>query len=258
MEQVYWLRWPAVDTLLRILAHHQWRPHPEVVGLLHRLFTRIGDTKCVEESHKIGRGMEKRDQQPDVLNLLAFYSRLQGPGAPLSHRGIPHLCPAATCMHTDISATPPVPWKRLFTRTGLAQLPKDLAAHLHKLWDGGGFTSRTPQSGRPSIMAARAFVHIHSTGQWPLITTAWHALALRPHTLVRNSTGVFLIISQGRFAARAWPAMALGDSGTGLQTWAFDLSSKWVWLFTANIEEWFSIEITWTRIPRPSEAGRFG
>ena len=97
-----------------------------------------------------------------------------------------------------------------------------------------------------------------TVGSWPSITTAWHALALRPHTLVRNSTGVFLIIAQGRFAARAWLATALGDSEAGPRTWAFDLCSPWVWLFISNIEEWFTIDFTWTRIPCPSEAGRFG
>ena len=77
--------------------------------------------------------------------------------------------------------------------------------------------------------------------------------------MVRNKTGVFLIIAQDRFAARAWPAVAL-DSGSGMavRRWAFDLSSSFVWLFTANIEDWFSIDITWTRIPFPAEAGRFG
>ncbi len=75
----------------------------------------------------------------------------------------------------------------------------------------------------------------------------------------RNSTDVFLIIAQGRFAARAWPGVALpSSSGPGTQTWAFDLSSSWVWLFAADIEEWFSIDITWARIPCSAEAGRFG
>ena len=83
-----------------------------------------------------------------------------------------------------------------------------------------------------------------TVGSWPSITTAWHALALRPHTLVRNSTGVFLIIAQGRFAARAWLATALGDSEAGSRTWAFDLCSPWVWLFISNIEEWFTIDFT--------------
>lgn len=184
LEQVYWLSWPAVDTLLRFLAHHHWAPHPDVICLLRRLFTRIGDTKCVEESHKIGRGMEKRDQQPDVLDLLAFFSRLQGPSTPLCHRGIPHLCPADSHVYSG-AAKPPVPWAKMFARSGFAQLPKELSELLPKLWDGK-FTSRTPQSGRPSIMACRALVHLHATGQWPLVTRMWHAVALRPHTLVRH------------------------------------------------------------------------
>ena len=196
LQNVYWLRWPAVDLLLRILAHHQWRAQPELVGLLQRLFTRTGDTKCVEESHKIGRGMEQRDQSPNVLNLLSFYSTLQGSGTPLFHRGIPHLCPGTAYQHTRSNTKPPVPWVKMFARAGLERLPKELASSMQKLWDSSGFTSYTPQSGRPSIMAARALVHIHSTGAMALPGTlsvltwvlAWPCRALTGH--IRNASGI--------------------------------------------------------------------
>ena len=75
-QEIYWVDWPIVQWILRLMAHFLWAPHATVINLLMTLFLRLGDTLCIEETHHIGRSMEKRDQQADVLDLLNFFAEL--------------------------------------------------------------------------------------------------------------------------------------------------------------------------------------
>ena len=75
-EEIYWLDWPIAQWLLRLMAHFSWLPHAVILQFLLKFFLRLADTLCVEESHRVGRGMEQHEQQPDALNLLSFFSRL--------------------------------------------------------------------------------------------------------------------------------------------------------------------------------------
>jgi hypothetical protein len=68
-QEIYWLDWPVVQWILRLMAHFLWAPHATVINVLLTLFLRLGDSLCIEETHRIGRSMEKRDQQADVLDL---------------------------------------------------------------------------------------------------------------------------------------------------------------------------------------------
>ena len=75
-QEIYWLSWPLVQWLLRWMAHHDFRPHHEILEFIRLLFTRIGDTKAIEESHKIGRNLEKQSQQRDVLEPAVFFCKV--------------------------------------------------------------------------------------------------------------------------------------------------------------------------------------
>lgn len=151
---------------------------------------------------------------------------------------------------------PPHPWHKMFARSGCMPLPAPLAKSLNRL-DDGNFRGRTPQSGRPSIMAARALLNLHSTRRWAEAPRMWLTVVLRPQTVVRNANDVFLVLAQGRFAARAWLGTKVDETAEHTY-FAFDFASKWVWLHAVDVEEWVHLDITWTRTPRPGDAPRFG
>jgi hypothetical protein len=90
-KEIYWLNWPLVQWLLRWLAQCHWLPSAELLEFTQTLFTRLGDTKCVEETHRLGRAQEKHGQQPDKLSLHTFYSMMQGDHTPLADRGLRYL-----------------------------------------------------------------------------------------------------------------------------------------------------------------------
>jgi hypothetical protein len=51
------LRWPVTQLLFRLLAHVGFRPDDQVFSYLRCMFSRIGDTKLIEESNKtLGSG----------------------------------------------------------------------------------------------------------------------------------------------------------------------------------------------------------
>ena len=120
------------------------------------------------------------------------------------------------------------------------------------------FVSRTPASGRPSIAAAQALTHLYQMGHLHLAGNMWHALALMPHNVVRTSTNVFLVMAQGKFAARAWVGSPLkpvveachSPSASGVDVpvnhrWGFNIRIDLVWVFTEDIHDWHHIDVKW-------------
>ena len=120
------------------------------------------------------------------------------------------------------------------------------------------FESRTLASGRPSICAAQALVHLFQNGRLSVAANMWHSLALLPHTLVRGAHHVFLVMAQGRYAARAWQATKLkpvvGGTCSPLPTGVeapvkrrcgFNIGFEWTWIFTEDIDEWHYINVEW-------------
>ena len=76
------------------------------------------------------------------------------------------------------------------------------------------FVGKTLVSTRPSICAAVALVHLHRGNHWSDAQHLWQGVALLPHRLVRDEQSVYLILAQGRWAARAWvatPGLEDGD-----------------------------------------------
>ena len=110
-------------------------------------------------------------------------------------------------IHKGVDATPPVPWARACSTEAPIPLPPRM--DVEKKMATGMFESRTPASGRPSICAAQALVHLFQNGRLSLAANMWHSLALLPHTLVRGAHDVFLVMAQGKYAARAWQATRL-------------------------------------------------
>ena len=54
-KQVYWMDWPICQLSFRLMAQCHWEPVDRILKFIRRLFVRIGDTKGIEETHKIIR-----------------------------------------------------------------------------------------------------------------------------------------------------------------------------------------------------------
>ncbi len=148
-----------------------------------------------------------------------------------------------------VNAKPPVPWNKVFGKQTLPKLSKPMEEKAQRLWSPT-WTTRTPLSGRPSIAAAVALSHSHCTDCSDLACRLWHTALLRPHMLVRDNAAVYLVLAQGRFAARAWPSVRCGN------VWRFDTQAPWVWLFVDDPHRWFAVDFKW--VPNDVDAGRFG
>ena len=108
------------------------------------------------------------------------------------------------------------------------------------------FESRSPASERPSIAAAQALVHLYRHDRLSLAGNMWHCLALTPHSVVRSFLDVFLVMAQGKYAARAWKGSPLASGvASGARRWGFNIKHDLVWLFTEDIHEWRSIDVKW-------------
>ena len=260
-EAIYWLDWPLVQWLLRLMAHFLWVPHTAIMLFLLRFFLRIGDTLCVEESHRVGRGMEQREQQPDVLNLLSFFTRLMGETAPLARRGVPHIRPLASGAYTQrATAKPPVPWAHACCTQAPIPPPPDM--ELENRMGKGMFESRTPASGRPSICAAQALVRSKVVASHLQRTCGIALRYCRIHWCVEHMMSV---MARGRYAAREWRAtplkpavgstcspLATGVEAVAKRRWGFDIGFQWVWIFTEDIHEWHYIDVEWVaNVERP-------
>ena len=105
-KEMYWLSWPLCQHTMRLMAHHRWQAAGPVVDFLSVLFNRLGDSKCVEESHRVARSLEKRRQQPDVVSMHSAFMALQGDATPLTARGVPHVCTPTSSAYTALVKAP--------------------------------------------------------------------------------------------------------------------------------------------------------
>ena len=77
-QQLFWMDYPAVQFLFRLLAHHNWEARPEILSLLYNFFHRIGDTKIIEDSNKKARSVEQTGSNRDAKTLtVAHQLRLE-------------------------------------------------------------------------------------------------------------------------------------------------------------------------------------
>ena len=194
---MHWLSWPVCQWLLRTLAHFHFTSHPAWLYLFSAIFTRIGDTKAVEESHKIGRAAEKRGQQPDVFELAGFFRRLGVSGTPLQHRGLQHVVVPKEEFYSSpwspAGKKPKEPWAVMFGKNGKRKvLPKGLSCE--DLVDGKSkHISPNPDSGRLSITAAQALVYLHQRGEFNLASHTW-STSLFLGTLSHHALWIYIKI----------------------------------------------------------------
>lgn len=262
LKEVFWWRWPLVQWLVRLLEHCRCNLVTDngtasspiahrIICLLADLEHRLGDTKCVEETHGMGRSSEKRGQQPDLLSCREFYSMMQGSSTPLASRGVPHLQTNESTPFEGASLKMPHPWDLVHTKRARVRMPAKVTSHLAE------FSGKTPAGSRPSICAAVALVELSKAERMNEAGRLWHAVALLPHSLVcdHERGGVFLVLAQGRFAVRAWkgdklvpppgsPASGASQEEVDVKSWVFR-ACAWQWLVVTDIRAWSFLPCTW-------------
>ena len=124
-RKIYWLDWPAVQWIMRLLAHFNFQKDCRLPALLRPLFTRLGDTKMIEEMFKHLRGAETKQQDPKVLDVLAMYQKAITDARPLRQRGVPVLEVSAEQFYSraPVSGTR-VNFAHITAKKRRAQLPK--------------------------------------------------------------------------------------------------------------------------------------
>ena len=165
---------------------------------------------------------------------------MQGLHTPLQARGVPHLCIDQSAPYR--TSCKKQNWDVVFGTKSRAKLPDEALVK--------EFVGKTPVSTRPSICATVALVHLHRGNHWSDAQHLWQGVALLPHRLVRDEQSVYLILAQGRWAARAWVATPLESPSPGLQEplskkWSFCTNMCWRWLFVRDIKDWFYIPHVW-------------
>ena len=70
---------------------------------------------------------------------------------------------------------------------------------------------------------------------------AWQAVTIVPHTLVRNSSDVFLVLAQARFAFVG----VQGVFSPSKNSWLFSFDAPWSWIVVTDIREWYFIQTEW-------------
>ncbi len=207
---------------------------------LAREFTRIGDTKCVEESFKLTRAMETRDQDRRTLTVLRIFELLAGGAAtPLDWRQLPHvaLSDEVFFQGSQADAKPRRPWAELFEPTS-TKLPP--ALHCKRVFaKKKTYQSPTPKAGCKAIAAGQALVFLRERSLSDQAHCAYQTVVLVPHAVVRqvSSTGhggdsCYLVLACGTFAARVW---RLVEVGACLQA---DPRVGWEWITVVDAKEW--------------------
>ena len=261
--QIYWLDWPAVQWLMRLLAHFHFQRHPILESIVRSVCTRMGDTKMIEEMFKHIRGAETKQQDPKVLDVLALYQKAITKPTPLRQRNIPVVSLSHDQWYTKAPASGPTNWTRITAKRGRAALPRACRRVLRS----EGYVAKTPLSGRPSITAAMSLCLAYREDRLQHVADTWQTIAALPHTVIIHTTksAAFLVLLSSKYAMRTWQATAVsvphngecdeggGQSGEGgdidstyrFRRWVFNKQAKWEWMSVWNVEEWLYQPTAW-------------
>ena len=95
---------------------------------LRMCLTRIGDTKGVEETHRLGRELERKGQSRCVLELDVFFARMQRCDTPFDHRGIQLIrigkeAAYRPMAHSKLPDSGLKNWSQIYAKHGLTRMP---------------------------------------------------------------------------------------------------------------------------------------
>ncbi len=253
LAQQYWHRQPLVQLGFRLLAHCGFERRPSLATtLFERLATRMGDSKFVEETHKLLRQAETQGQGRNQVAQVRLYHQLTISGTPLEQRGVPVVQGGQHADYEDCGGDkqkPSVPWTCMFGQR---------VAPLKQSWRCENVL-RTPKPyPHPSTMgqrvaiaagtALRSLVHdVHAPCH---AARAWETVTLTPHTLVigdaTSSTApgdearVWFVLANGVYAARVIPCKEVSPS-----CFVVDAGADWSWLTIFDMTKWRHIPTAW-------------
>ena len=267
-KEVHWLQWTLVQYTFRFLAHHQFQLCPPVLCHLRRLWTRIGDSKVIEDSHAIIRDLEQREQKADSASCQAVYHRLSK-GDVLDTRGLPRLAVEKEDFVRPPPRPPGVNGAHIFHATSTT-MPPELG--VNRVMDKKKrYTTRRPGDSHGAAAALEALRLLHSPPPPPAVpfppaaaatTTSdkkntyqssrldlagqlWQAGVLGPGTVVEYHPGapwqpqVHLVLCPEACAART--AQLVQHEGLHL----LDPRATWQWTLVLDARQWREIPGNW-------------
>ena len=266
-KQAYFLDWPVVQYGFRLLAHHHFQGTPPVLEWFRRQFVRLGDSKLIEDTNKIGRRLEQRHQEHKVSPSLTLYHALTRTAyTPLHWRNIPAVQLQSDQFYETPRASQPgrparhpvLPWTDLFNPHAT---PDEERWHLHTILNttANPFPSRSPKGQRAAVAALQALRLLSATGPASAAATeAWQTCGLCPgHAYCKDAAiepevaSCFLVVAQATFAARVWPLQRIpagarhGSEQHVSALWQVDPDRSWEWLVVTDISQWSCVARSW-------------
>ena len=89
---MYWLSWPACQVKFRILAHSDFGLTEPVRHWLTQAYSRIGDTKVVEDSNKVARRAEAQAGDHHIIKTANVFHQIRFEGSALQQSNLQDAC----------------------------------------------------------------------------------------------------------------------------------------------------------------------
>ena len=243
-SEVHRLQWTLVQYTLHFVAKHQLRP--PVFSHLSRLWSRLGDSKVIEDSRALIRDLEQREQKAHAASCQAVYQQLSQ-GDVFKSRGLPHVTVTREDWETPPAPPGPNP-SNLFHACGVSRVlgketytshhPREshgAAATLEAPWQlHGGKTSPTVPSGP-------------TAGGLELAGQLWQAGVFGPGTVVQHDPGdpwlpqVYLVLCPEAFTARTAKMVSHGGK------YLLDFRATWAWTLVLDAQRWCEVPSSWVQ-----------
>mmetsp|Transcript_52539 Transcript_52539/g.114719 ORF Transcript_52539/g.114719 Transcript_52539/m.114719 type:complete len:1337 (-) Transcript_52539:10-4020(-) len=241
-EQLYFLRFPLVQYTFRLLSHYKFRPCKDIKAFLARLFSRLGDTRLIEEGHKLVTDRQRDQAQQDVSSLRAMHSLTRhSPENPLCKRQIMTPVVEEEHWHGDkvcFQLPEEHNWNSLFRYENSAVKGFSMGKAGNRT-----FTSKSPAGAQQAIGASVAMVQLSHIKNLKKAGDVWQTCLLGPQSVFRHrpTDKYWFVIASSTYAARAAPLAP--DAAHGGFHWSADL--PWSWITVEDWKEWDFIPTRW-------------
>jgi hypothetical protein len=192
-QKVYWMTWPTTQLLFRLLAHESFVLKGSLLEHFRLFFTRIGDSKIIEDANKIARRTEHKENDNRCTKSQRVFHHIKLAGKnPIEQRKIDHV----EVPKSDWGKAPPkTAWATLTNPTNHT-LPPALGTN-DTLKGTKPYPSKTPYSRRVSIGAFIAMELCCETSRAQVAGQCWQTCACSARILIREvSSGKFFCFSQ--------------------------------------------------------------
>ena len=173
LESVFWSGHGVNQLFFRCLAHHSFSPHLVVLQHLHRLYTRIGATKAVEDSNNLVARLPKASgQKHEQGGGRRIFAELTD-GLVFGKRNIDHVKVEREHYYQP-APTPPKKWSDIYNPR--QELPEECNSMFN---ESKNYTAPSPLAGRTAITAMCALTLLRCSGKLDQSDLCWQACCLR-------------------------------------------------------------------------------